>query len=73
MSTHHQKTRSIKLEKPIEVLFEGLETDKFYSKKSSEIKTDIKKTLDNEGNSNDEGFVKCLDFTQEISKALNHN
>ncbi len=33
----------------------------------------IKKTLDNEGNSNDEGFVKCLDFTQEISKALNHN
>ena len=42
-----QKVGTIKLEKPIEVLFEGLETDKFYSKKSSEIKTDIKKTLDN--------------------------
>ncbi len=33
----------------------------------------IKKTLDNEGNSNDEGFVACLKFTKEISNALKHN
>jgi hypothetical protein len=40
-----QKVGQHKLEKPIEVLFEGLSKDKFYSKKSTEIKTDIKKTI----------------------------
>ena len=40
-----QKVGEIKLEKAMEVLFEGLETDKFYSKKSSEIKTDVNSTI----------------------------
>jgi len=43
----NQKVGNIKLEKPIEVLFEGLEKNKYYSKKNSEISTDIKNTLDN--------------------------
>ena len=33
----------------------------------------IAKTLDNEGNSNDEEFVACLELTKEISSALKHN
>ena len=33
----------------------------------------ITKTLDNEGNSNDKGFLACIDFTKEISNALKHN
>ena len=41
-----QKVGSIKLEKAMEVLFEGLEKHKFYSKKTSDIKTNIKSTLD---------------------------
>ena len=41
-----QKVGQHRIEKPIEVLFEGLEKDKFYSKKNTEIKTDIKKTID---------------------------
>ena len=42
-----QKVASIKLEKPMEVLFEGLEEDKFFSKKSSELSDVFKDTLDN--------------------------
>lgn len=41
-----QKIGELKLEKPIEVLFEGLEIDTFKSLKSSELKTPISKTLD---------------------------
>ena len=33
----------------------------------------IKKTLDNDGDSNSEDLIRCLDFTKEISKALKHN
>ena len=33
----------------------------------------IKKTLDDEENSNDEEFVECLELTKEISSALKHN
>jgi len=36
----------MRLEKPIEVLFEGLELDTFKSLKSSELKTPISKTID---------------------------
>jgi len=41
-----QKIGEVKLEKPIEVLFEGLNLDEFYSMKSSELNTPISKTLD---------------------------
>jgi glycosyltransferase involved in cell wall biosynthesis len=41
-----QKVGQLKLEKPIEVLFEGLEEDKFFSKKSSELSEGVKNTLD---------------------------
>ena len=41
-----QKVGELKLEKPIEVLFEGLEIDTFKPLKSSELKTPISKTLD---------------------------
>jgi len=43
---NQQKVGELKLEKPIEVLFEGLELDEFYPMKSSELKTPISKTLD---------------------------
>ena len=33
----------------------------------------IKKTLDNDGDTNNEDLIRCLDFTKEISKALKHN
>ena len=41
-----QKVGELKLEKPIEVLFEGLDVKEFYPMKSSELKTPISKTLD---------------------------
>ena len=41
-----QKIGELKLEKPIEVLFEGLNIDEFKPLKSSELKTPISKTLD---------------------------
>ncbi len=41
-----QKVGELKLEKPIEVLFEGLEVNEFFPMKSSELKTPISKTLD---------------------------
>ena len=41
-----QKIAELKLEKPIEVLFEGLNLDEFYPLKSSQLKTPISKTLD---------------------------
>ena len=41
-----QKVGELKLEKPIEVLFEGLEVDEFFPMKSSDLKTPISKTLD---------------------------
>jgi len=41
-----QKVGELKLEKPIEVLFEGLELDTFKPLKSSELQTPISKTLD---------------------------
>tara|TARA_R110002020_G_scaffold176300_3_gene368490 strand:+ start:210 stop:1577 length:1368 start_codon:yes stop_codon:yes gene_type:complete len=42
-----QKVGEHKLEKPIEILFEGLEQDKFFSKKSNEISDIFKDTIDN--------------------------
>tara|TARA_Y100001938_G_scaffold141966_1_gene212511 strand:+ start:254 stop:1609 length:1356 start_codon:yes stop_codon:yes gene_type:complete len=42
-----QKVGQHKLESAMEVLFEGLEKDKFYSKKSSELDVELKNTLDN--------------------------
>ncbi len=33
----------------------------------------IKKTLDSDGVSSDEDFIRCLDFTNEISRNLKHN
>ena len=42
-----KKTAELKLEKPIEVLFEGLDVKEFYPMKSTELKTPIAKTLDN--------------------------
>ncbi len=41
-----QKIGELKLEKPIEVLFEGLDVKEFYPMKSSDLKTPIAKTLD---------------------------
>ena len=41
-----QKIGELSLQKPIEVLFEGLELDTFYPKKSSDLSTPIAKTLD---------------------------
>ena len=34
---------------------------------------DVYYTLNDDGDSNNEGLIKCLDFTKEISKALKHN
>ena len=33
----------------------------------------IKKSIDDDGNSNNTVLMTCLDFTKEISKALKHN
>jgi len=41
-----QKVGELKLEKPIEVLFEGLALDEFFPMKTTELKTPISKTLD---------------------------
>ena len=41
-----QKLGELKLEKPIEVLFEGLDVNEFYPMKTSEMKTSISKKLD---------------------------
>ena len=41
-----QKVGELKLEKPMEVLFEGLNPEEFKSLKSTELKTPITKTLD---------------------------
>ena len=46
-SGEQQKIGELKLEKPIEVLFEGLEVKDFYPMKSSNLKTPISKTLNN--------------------------
>ena len=41
-----QKIGEMKLEKPMEVLFEGLDETKYFNKKSSEISEDLKKSID---------------------------
>ena len=41
-----QKVGELRLEKPMEVLFEGLDENIYYSKKSSEISAELKETLD---------------------------
>ena len=51
-----QKIGELKLEKPIEVLFEGLEVKDFYPMKSSNLKTPISKTL----NSIEENFCYLM-------------
>ena len=33
----------------------------------------IKKTIDNDAGSSSEDLIRCLNFTRDISKALNHN